>query len=65
MFADVKADVKQEIKELVAVSCNFLYEVPFLFEYIFNLILFSIPSSLIMSVKNKGGAGFNLMGHGS
>ena len=26
--AEVKADIKQEIKELVAISCNFLYKVP-------------------------------------
>ena len=41
MSADVKANIKQqEIKDVVAVS--------------YNLILVSIPSILILSVKNKG-----------
>ena len=44
MSADVKANIKQqEIKDVVAVS--------------YNLILVSIPSILILSVKNKGFGG--------
>ena len=50
--ADVETDVKQrEIKELVAVSCKFLYKyTPSKLEiYIFYLILLGILSRLILS----------------
>ena len=64
--ADIKTDVKQEIKELLAVSYNFT-EVPsqnlkcnVKEACIFNLILVDIPSSLILSVKNRGKQGFLL-----
>ena len=64
--ADIKTDVKQEIKELLAVSYN-LTEVPsqnLKFNVkqacIFNLILVDIPSGLILSVKNRGRQGFLL-----
>ena len=64
--ADIKTDVKQEIKELLAVSYNFT-EVPSQnLKYnvkeacIFNLILVDIPSSLILSVKNREKQGFLL-----
>ena len=64
--ADIKTDVKQEIKELLAVSYN-LTEVPYRnLKYnvkqacSFNLILVEIPSSLILSVKNRGRQGILL-----
>ena len=60
--AHVKADVKQqEIKELVAVSCNFLKKVPTKLEknlelaFNFHLILLGIQSNLILFVKKNGG----------
>ena len=49
--ADIKTDAKQEIKELVP-SQNLNYNVKQ--ACIFNLILFGIPSSLILSVKDRG-----------
>ena len=59
--ADVKAQVKQqEIKELIAVRCNFLQEVPSKLEiqykkgFFFHLILLGIPSSLILPFKERG-----------
>ena len=63
--SDVKPNVKlQEIKELFPVSFKFLYEVPTKSEIqckkgIFHLILVSIPSSLILSVKNRGSGGYS------
>ena len=64
--ADIKTDVKQEIKELLAVSYN-LAEVPsqnlkcnVKQACIFNSILVDIPSSLILTVKNRGRQGFLL-----
>ena len=64
--ADKKPDVKQEIKELLAVPYN-LTEVPSQnLKYnvkqacIFDLILVDFPSSLILSVKNRGRQGFLL-----
>ena len=65
IFANIKTDVKQEIKVLVAVSYNFpqkhlLCSVKR--GCIFNLILVGIPSSLILSVKNIGVRGFLLNG---
>ena len=64
--ADIKADLKQ-IKELVDVILELLTEVPCQnLKYnvkqacIFNLILVGIPSSLILSVKNRGRRGFLL-----
>ena len=60
--AHVKADVKQqEIKKLVAVSCNFLKKVPTKLErnlklaFNFHLILLGIQSNLILLVKKSGG----------
>ena len=62
--ADVKADRKQqETKELVAVSIMyFLKEASSKLEiqctkqaYIFHLILLEIPSSSVLSIKNRGG----------
>ena len=65
--ADIKTGAKREIKELVAVSYNFFPEVPSQnLKYnvkqtcIFNLILVGIPSSWILSVKNKWVKGFLL-----
>ena len=65
--ADIKADLKQ-IKELVDVILQLLTEVPSQnLKYnvkqacIFNLILVGIPSSLILSVKNRGGGVFYLI----
>ena len=49
--ADIKTDAKQEIKELVP-SQNLKYNVKQ--ACIFNLILFGIPSSLILFVKDRG-----------
>ena len=60
--AHVKADVKQqEIKELVAVSCNFFKKVPTKLErnlklaFNFHLILLGIQSNSILFVKKSGG----------
>ena len=63
--ADVKADVKQqEIKELVAMSCNFLKEVPSNSQNLkytikqactFHLILVSIPYNVILSPLRRRG----------
>ena len=63
LSADVKANVKQyEIKELVAVNYkNFIRSTLKNMKYnvnracIFYLILVGIPSSLILSIKNRGG----------
>ena len=61
-------DLKQEIKELVAASFIYL-EVPSKLEIntmyqwacLFHIILLEIPSSFVLSVKNKGdGWGFHL-----
>ena len=49
--ADIKTDVKQEIKKLVAASYNFSQAC------IFHLILVGIPCSLILSIKNREGKG--------
>ena len=55
----ISADVKQqEIKELVAASCYFLYNVKASVKleiYIFHLILLGILSSLRLSVENGAG----------
>ena len=65
--ADIKTDVKQEIKELLAVSYNLTEVVSQNLKYnvkqacIFNLILVDIPSSLILSVKNRWRQGFYLI----
>ena len=59
--ADVKPGVKQEIKELLAVSYHrstLKYNVKQ--AYIFNLILIGIPSNVILTVINRGGGGFLL-----
>ena len=59
--ADVKAKIKnQEIKELVAYLIHFYKKYLQNLKYnvkracIFHLILVGIPSSLILSVKNRG-----------
>ena len=58
--ADVKADIKQqEIKELIAIFCNFFKKVPAKLECtikqtcIFYLILLGILPNLILYVKNR------------
>ena len=62
--ADVKANGKhQELKEPVVLSYKFLWEVPSKLEIqckkgIFQLILVGIPSSLILTVKNRGWVGW-------
>ena len=53
--------IKQEINKLVTVSYNFLqyfskHEIQC--KASFHLILFGIPSSLILSVKEKGVGGY-------
>ena len=57
---EVKADVKQQIEELVPVSCNFLQEIPSKLDLqyynvklscIFHLILLEIPYIMILPVK--------------
>ena len=60
--AHVKADVKQqEIKELVAVSCNFFKKVPTKLDrnlkmaFNFDLILLGVQSNSILFVKKNGG----------
>ena len=65
--ADIKADVKQEMKELVACIWKHFTEVPSQnLKYnvkqacIFNLILVGIPSTLILSVMNREVKGFLL-----
>ena len=63
--ADVKADVKQQIKDLAVASQNFYEKYLQKLKYtvkranIFHLILVGIPSSLILLVKNRrwGGGG--------
>ena len=58
--AYVKADGKQCIKEVVAVSCIFYKETFKMWNtmhhqvYIFYLILLGIPSSWFLSVKDRG-----------
>ena len=63
LYYPLMTDLKQqEIKELVAASFIFL-EVPSKLEintmyqwvYLFHIILLEIPSSFVLSVKNKGG----------
>ena len=64
MSVDVKANVKQEIKDLVTyltIPCkkylqNLKYNVNR--GYIFHLILGGIPSTLILPIKNRGLGGF-------
>ena len=51
--ADIKTDAKQEMKELVTASYNFSQK--YLLKTIFHLILVGIPSSLILSVKDRVG----------
>ena len=62
--ADVKSNIKQqEIIDLVAASYKLLEEITFKTLNtikklcIFHLILVGIPSILILSVKNRAGAG--------
>ena len=52
--ADIKADAKQEIKELVAASYNVSQKYLFKTWSIFNLVLVRIPSSLILSFRTGG-----------
>ena len=58
--ADVKTDVKQELKYLVTVLEKNLWEVPSKLEIqckkdvYFHLILLGIPSSMIMSANELG-----------
>ena len=59
----------QEIKELVATTCNFekyLRNLKYTVKQacIFRLILLGIPSNLILSVKNRGSGGGGLGGGG-
>ena len=58
--ADIKTDVKQEIKKLVAVSCITFHRSTFSNlkfntkqACIFHLMLVGIPCSLILSIKNE------------
>ena len=62
--ADIETDVKQEVKELIAVSYNFFTEVPsqklkynVKQAYIFPLILVRISSSLILPLRTGGNEG--------
>ena len=56
IFGYLKADVKeQEIKELVALSWNFLpSKLEIQCKTVVYLILLGIPSSLILSFMNRG-----------
>ena len=58
MSADVKANIKQEIKDLVAyLTKEYLQNLKYNIKRgcIFHLILVGIPFVLILSVNNRGG----------